>query len=232
MEHCDGIGVANAMRLEEFARQIEPAAVGVLGDVAQDIGELQGAAEQIRDAVGRGAGIAEDADREMPDGARDPGAVEIERGERRGANASAASISMPSIIARKSSRRSWYRATGSTSARPMTWRGVPAKIASISPRQCVRPARFCRGAPARRRYRRPRGRRHRSRTWRPGAAPAGCASPNRTSCRRPARGCGPLLDALGRRPGAAWVNSVNAAASKSCRATARMLTQIRHAPSV
>ena len=41
---------------QQIARQIEPAALGILGEIAQDVGELQRAAEMMRDAIGRRAG--------------------------------------------------------------------------------------------------------------------------------------------------------------------------------
>ncbi len=101
---CAGAKSAMPCSLQDFARQIEPPAPGILGQVAQDVGELQGAAERMRDTVGGGRIIAEDAHREPPDRARHAVAIKVEhcRGSAR-RSASRASISMPSTRARKSS---------------------------------------------------------------------------------------------------------------------------------
>ena len=64
---------------KRLARQIEPADLGVLVEVAQDVGELQRAAEMMREPVA-GVGLdAEDAHREAADGARHAIAIKIER---------------------------------------------------------------------------------------------------------------------------------------------------------
>ena len=69
------------MAVEDLARQIEPAALCILVEIAQDVGELQGAAERMGDPVRRRAGIAEDMHREAADGAGDPVAIKVERRE-------------------------------------------------------------------------------------------------------------------------------------------------------
>jgi len=65
-------------RLEDLARQIEPAARCVLREIAQNVGELEGAAERAGDAIGGGHVGAEDAHREPPDGARHAVAIKVE----------------------------------------------------------------------------------------------------------------------------------------------------------
>ena len=62
-----------------FARQIEPAEAGVLVDVAQDVGQLQRAAEMMREQDAVVLGQAEHPHRQPPDGAGDAVAIEIER---------------------------------------------------------------------------------------------------------------------------------------------------------
>ena len=78
---CDGGGIVggNSGRGQRFARQIEPADRGVLVDVAQDVGELQRAAEVMREGDAVVALQAEHVDRQAADGAGDAVAVEIER---------------------------------------------------------------------------------------------------------------------------------------------------------
>ena len=49
----DGIAGVDAGLVERLARQIEPADAGVLVEVAQDVGQLQGAAEMVRQAACR-----------------------------------------------------------------------------------------------------------------------------------------------------------------------------------
>ena len=50
-QHGLGSVVADAGVAQIFARQIEPAALGILGEIAQDVGELERAAELLRDTV-------------------------------------------------------------------------------------------------------------------------------------------------------------------------------------
>ena len=69
-QHLQRLGRADAVPIEKLARQIQPAAPRVLVEVAQDIGQLQGAAERIGDRVRVGARIAEHMHRQMPDRAR------------------------------------------------------------------------------------------------------------------------------------------------------------------
>jgi hypothetical protein len=67
----------HAVQRQPFARQIEPAAPGILAQIAQDVGELQGAAEMVRHLVGGLGGVAERADGEPPDGAGHAVAIEV-----------------------------------------------------------------------------------------------------------------------------------------------------------
>ena len=76
---------ADAVPIEKLARQVQPAAPRVLVEVAQDIGQLQGAAERIGDRVRVGARIAEHMHRQMPDRGGDARAVQVERRHVRGA---------------------------------------------------------------------------------------------------------------------------------------------------
>ena len=85
-QHHARLGVADAVPFEDLARQIEPAALRVLVEVAQDVGQLQGAAERIGDGVRVRALIAEDVHRQMADRAGDPRAIEVERRQIGGAN--------------------------------------------------------------------------------------------------------------------------------------------------
>src|SRR5512137_1370235 len=72
------IGRPNTMFIEEFAWQIEAAALCVLLEIAQDVGELEGAAfgeGQLARGVTR---IAERAHRQEAYGTGDPRAIELE----------------------------------------------------------------------------------------------------------------------------------------------------------
>ena len=64
---------------QRFARQIQPAEPGILVDVAQDVGQLQRAAEMMREHNAVVLGQAEHPHRQPPDGAGDAIAIEIER---------------------------------------------------------------------------------------------------------------------------------------------------------
>src|SRR5207237_7948564 len=72
------LGASNPVLLEDFARQVEPPSRGVLGEVAQDIGQLQRPSKRIRNPMGGVAGIAEYVNREMADCACDPCTIEIQ----------------------------------------------------------------------------------------------------------------------------------------------------------
>ena len=85
-QHRRRLVAADAVPVEDLARQIEPAALRVLVEVAQDVGQLQGAAERIGDPVRGLAGIAEDMHRQMADRAGDPRAIEVERRQIGGAD--------------------------------------------------------------------------------------------------------------------------------------------------
>ena len=55
LQHGPWIGGGDAARQQQFPRQVKPVAGGIFGDIAQDIGELQSAAEMIGDDIGFGA---------------------------------------------------------------------------------------------------------------------------------------------------------------------------------
>ena len=65
----------------DFARQIEPADRRILVEVAQDVGELQRAAEMMRERDAFLRRHAENPHAEAPDRARDAVAIKIERRE-------------------------------------------------------------------------------------------------------------------------------------------------------
>ncbi len=71
-----------------FLRQIEPADGGILVEVAQDVGELQRAAEVMRQRQPVIPLHAEHTDAQPADRARDPVAIEVERREVRRADGS------------------------------------------------------------------------------------------------------------------------------------------------
>ena len=71
---------------QRLARQIEPPDRGILVEVAQDVGELERAAEMVGEIPPRLHIHAEDADRQAADRTRDPVAVEIELRPGRGAD--------------------------------------------------------------------------------------------------------------------------------------------------
>src|SRR5215472_2653626 len=77
-QHRRRISSANAVSVENLARQIKAAATGVLVEIAQNVSELQRAAERVGNIVGSIARIAENMDREMADGACDARTVEVE----------------------------------------------------------------------------------------------------------------------------------------------------------
>src|SRR4029077_8240241 len=79
LQDGDRIGAADTVPVENFMRQIEPSATGVLIEIAEDIGQLQGSTERFGDGMGSIALITEDMDREMADGARDARTIEVER---------------------------------------------------------------------------------------------------------------------------------------------------------
>src|SRR5581483_9399388 len=74
-EHV-GLGAAEAT--EVLLRQVDAAARGVLGDVAQDVGELEGQPEVHRIVARRGVRVAEDLDAHEPHRARHVAAVTLE----------------------------------------------------------------------------------------------------------------------------------------------------------
>ena len=78
-DHAVRIVGGDAGMQQRFARQIEPAEAGVLVDVAQDVGELQRAAEMMREQDAVCFRQAEHPHRQPPDGAGDAIAIEIER---------------------------------------------------------------------------------------------------------------------------------------------------------
>ena len=82
-EHGAGRALGDAVFVQKLARQIQPAARRVLGQIAQDVGELQGAAQGVGHAVGLVLGRAEYARRNPAHGAGDPVAVEVQFFQRR-----------------------------------------------------------------------------------------------------------------------------------------------------
>src|SRR5437660_6887483 len=86
LQDGDRIGAADTVPVENFMRQIEPSATGVLIEIAEDIGQLQGSTERFSDGMGSTALITEDMDREMADGAGDTRTIEVERRKIGGAN--------------------------------------------------------------------------------------------------------------------------------------------------
>ena len=78
-DHLRRIVAGDAGMQQAFARQIEPAEAGVLVDVAQDVGQLQRAAEMMGEQDAVLLGQAEHPHRQPPDGAGDAVAIEIER---------------------------------------------------------------------------------------------------------------------------------------------------------
>ena len=77
--HLLGIVAGDAGKQQAFARQIQAAEAGVFVDVAQDIGQLQRAAEMMGEQDAVFLGHAEHPHRQPPDGAGDAIAIEIER---------------------------------------------------------------------------------------------------------------------------------------------------------
>ena len=65
------------MPIKDFARQIQTVSSGILCEIAQDVGQLQRAAQRFRDGMGGVAGIAEYVNGEMADRARDTCAIEV-----------------------------------------------------------------------------------------------------------------------------------------------------------
>ena len=78
-DHLLRIVAGDAGVQQAFARQIEPAEAGVFVDVAQDVGQLQRAAEMMRERDAVVLGEAEHPHRQPPDRAGDAVAIEIER---------------------------------------------------------------------------------------------------------------------------------------------------------
>ena len=74
------------MVFKDFARKIQPSALRIFVEIAQNVGQLQRPAERLRNAMSGGAGVAEYMNREMTDGTRHPGAIEVKRSEVRGAD--------------------------------------------------------------------------------------------------------------------------------------------------
>ena len=78
------VGDLAAEALEVLARQVDAAGRDVLGEVAQDVAELEREAEVVGERrAGRAVGAVEDAEREPADRARDAAAVVLELGEGR-----------------------------------------------------------------------------------------------------------------------------------------------------
>ena len=179
--------IGDAAAVEQLARQIEPAALRILAQVAQDVGELQRAAEVIGDVVGLRFGRAERAHRQAADRTRHPVAIEVERVHRRGDDV-LDRVHLHAVDHRQEILAPQVELLDARQQRRgdrVLWRH--RHRASRSRRASLPAGASCRRSPpARRRCRRPRGRRRRSRTWRRAAPAAAAASPNRTRCRTPA----------------------------------------------
>ncbi len=78
-DHLRRIVAGDAGMQQAFARQIQPAEAGVLVDVAQDVGQLQRAAEMMREQDAVVLRQAEHPHRQPSDRAGDAVAIQIER---------------------------------------------------------------------------------------------------------------------------------------------------------
>src|SRR6185503_5845721 len=85
-QHRLRVGGFEPGRPQRFQRQIEPSDAGVLVEVAQNIGELQGASQMMRELETVMGVHAEHAHRQPPDRAGDAVAIEIEPRQRRRAD--------------------------------------------------------------------------------------------------------------------------------------------------
>ena len=100
-------------RIEQLARQIEAAEGRILGQVAQDVGELQGVAQRQRAGIAIGRARAEHPHRQHADRAGDAAAVALEHGHGRRAHR----LAHPSPC-RRSSRRTRRGAARSARSAP------------------------------------------------------------------------------------------------------------------
>ena len=125
-QHERRIVARDAVAIEQLARQIEAAEARILGEVAQDVGELQGVAQRQRAGIAIGRARPEHPHRQHADGAGNAAAVALEHGHGRRAHRLVASISMPSIIASNSARGSSKRSIGAARARLVGRLGRPA----------------------------------------------------------------------------------------------------------
>ena len=138
------VGRGDAGRLQRLARQIEAPERGVFVEVAQNVGELQRAAEMMRERNARVRRHAEHAHRKASDRASDPVAIEVERGAVRRADIGDHSISMPSMMAMKSSRlrsnlrTACARAASCAGAAPLRPRRYPCATAQLRAPQVAR----------------------------------------------------------------------------------------------
>ena len=165
-------------------RQIEPADPGVLVDVAQNVGELQRAAEMMRERNAVLLAHAEHPDRQPPDRARDAVAVKVERRPVRRADI-LGGIHRPC----RRSRRGNPPCGARNRAPPAPARAAPAPAGRHrAPRsaRAIPRAQACARHAARwnRRRHRPAGRTNRFRTSPRVARAAISASRCRTSCPR------------------------------------------------
>src|SRR5262249_32078207 len=79
--HHPRYGRLDARLLQRLLRHVEAADGCILIEITQDIGQLQGASEMVREQPARLAFHAEHAHRKPSDRARDTVAIEVERGE-------------------------------------------------------------------------------------------------------------------------------------------------------
>ena len=191
--HRGRIGRDDAGIAQRFARQIKPPEPGILVEVAQDIGELQRAAEMMGEREARFALHAEHPHRQPPHRAGDAIAIKIERGAIGRADIGddvhlhagddgekVAVIEIESAHRLRQTRKLRRRRTG-------------IKRGEIGPPLVERRAPPVARARDRRRCRRRRGRTNRFRTSPRAARAAESASRNRTKsptrARRPEKDC-------------------------------------------
>ena len=72
---------------QKLARQVEAVEFRILGQIAQDVGQLQGFAQRQGEPLGRGIGAVEDTDGQHADRAGDAAAIEAQGVEVGGAHA-------------------------------------------------------------------------------------------------------------------------------------------------
>ncbi len=181
-------GPAARRRRPDIARQIQPAALGILLQVAQDVGQLQRPAEGLGHAVGRRRRVAEGAHRQPADRRGHAIAIEIQR-RQVGRDDDGLGVHLHAVDDRK---KSGWRRSKRRDRRDQHAGHRPVGLAAVQPGDAGAPGGQARTAcppvPRARRRCRPRsGRTRRSRTSRGGGQAAARACRDRTRCRRRAR---------------------------------------------